>query len=457
MRKRAHGFPDTLSRRDVLKLGVGTAGMAALGGVDGLALSPAAAQSGAFDWKRFKGEKIEVSLVKNDRSNVLQKYEKEFEELTGIKVGSEQIPEQQHRQKQVIEFTSGRTSFDVTFVSWHVQKRLFGKAKWMEDLRGYLKDPTLTAPDYDWNDFSKASVDFATQADGRIDTLPLIIDYWILYWNKELFQAKGVSFPKTLDEMLEAARRLHDPANRVYGFVARGLKNANTPVWTGFLLGWDVDSVDEKGQLHTDEPEAVAAAELYKKILKDYAPPGVSGFNWNECQTLFMQGNAAMWYDGIGFAPPLEDRTKSRVVGKVGYGMTPAGPKRQHAGVTGTGIGVSAFTNKKGPAYFYCQWATNKLNQLRMLETGAGAPCRDSAYRDPRGMANLKVPKEWAEALVECGKIGRPQLPVIIPVTEFRDVFGIALTNMIGGADPAAELKKATEQFRPVLEKSEKG
>jgi multiple sugar transport system substrate-binding protein len=46
---------------------------------------------------------------------------------------------------------------------------------------------------------------------------------------------------------------------------------------------------------------------------------------------------------------------------------------------------------------------------------------------------------------------------VIIPVTEFRDVFGIALTNMIGGADPAAELKKATEQFRPILEKSEKG
>jgi multiple sugar transport system substrate-binding protein len=125
--------------------------------------------------------------------------------------------------------------------------------------------------------------------------------------------------------------------------------------------------------------------------------------------------------------------------------------------VTGTGIGVSAFTNKKGPAYFYCQWATNKLNQLRILETGAGAPCRDSAYRDPRGMANLKVPKEWAEALVECGKIGRPMLPVIIPVTEFRDVFGIALTNMIGGADPAAELKKATEQFRPILEKSEKG
>jgi multiple sugar transport system substrate-binding protein len=30
------------------------------------------------------------------------------------------------------------------------------------------------------------------------------------------------------------------------------------------------------------------------------------------------------------------------------------------------------------------------------------------------------------------------------------------LTNMIGGADPASELKKATEAFAPTLEKSEK-
>jgi multiple sugar transport system substrate-binding protein len=36
-------------------------------------------------------------------------------------------------------------------------------------------------------------------------------------------------------------------------------------------------------------------------------------------------------------------------------------------------------------------------------------------------------------------------------VAEFRDVFGIALTNMISGADAASELRKATEAFKPVL------
>jgi multiple sugar transport system substrate-binding protein len=57
--------------------------------------------------------------------------------------------------------------------------------------------------------------------------------------------------------------------------------------------------------------------------------------------------------------------------------------------------------------------------------------------------------------LQESTAIGRPGLPEIAPVTEFRDVFGIGLTNTIGGADARAELVKATETFTPVLQKSE--
>jgi multiple sugar transport system substrate-binding protein len=444
-------FRAGLDRRGLLKAG---AGAAALGAAAPWLGRSAFAQAD-FNWRQFEGEHIEALLTKNPRSDLLQQYEPEFTELTGIDVGSEQVPEQQQRQKQVIEFTSGGTTFDVTNVSWHVQKRLFGKGKWLEDLRPYLADPALTPSTYDFDDFSNAGVTYATQADGRIDTLPYFIDYWIVYWNKELFDAKGVAYPTNYEELLAAAQTLHDPANGVYGWVSRGIKNANTPVWTSLLLGWDMDSVTDQGVLQTTTDEAVRAAEIYTELNAKYAPPGVAGFNWYECQSNFMQGNCAMWFDGIGFAPPLEDPTKSRVVGKVGYGVTPAGPVAQHAGMFGTGMGVSAFSENKGPAYLYALWATDKENQARLLANGAGSPARESSYQDKEALANLTVPQAWVDALIASGKIGRPGLPVIIPVTEFRDVFGVALTNMIGGADPRAELEKATEAFRPVLEKSE--
>jgi len=57
--------------------------------------------------------------------------------------------------------------------------------------------------------------------------------------------------------------------------------------------------------------------------------------------------------------------------------------------------------------------------------------------------------------VAESLKIARPGLPIIEPVTEFRDVYGIALNNMLTGADPAAELKKATAEFAPVAAKAD--
>src|SRR6266849_3032739 len=62
------------SRRWLLKTGAGLAGALAAPGIIGRA-----GAQGAFDWKRFKGEKIEVSLAKGPRGDLVQKYRKEFE------------------------------------------------------------------------------------------------------------------------------------------------------------------------------------------------------------------------------------------------------------------------------------------------------------------------------------------------------------------------------------------
>ena len=50
-----------------------------------------------FDWKRFAGERIEVTVQTSPRGLLLQRNNKEFEDLTGIRCGIEVVPEQQHR------------------------------------------------------------------------------------------------------------------------------------------------------------------------------------------------------------------------------------------------------------------------------------------------------------------------------------------------------------------------
>jgi multiple sugar transport system substrate-binding protein len=407
-------------------------------------------------WKKFAGTTLEVNLVKGPRGELLQRQEAEFTELTGIKVGSEVIPEQQQRQKVVIELTSGKPSFDVVHLSYHVQKRQFEKAGWLADLSGFMKDPSLTAPDLTASDFSAAGLEYARNDKGELHSLPWSVDYFILYWNKEIFQKKGVALPATLDDMARLAEELTDAKAGIYGFVGRGLRNANMTLWTNFFLNYGGEFLDAKGNIQTDGPEAIAATKLYQRLLTKPAPPGVAGFNWMESMASFTQGRAAMWIDGVGWAPPIEDPNASRVAGKVGYALVPRGPKGAYSATYGDGIGITQASKNKEAAYLYCQWAVSKIMGARLLQSGGGVPFRASILNDETVRKGVKMPPEWLESAIGSAKISKLGLPVVMPVAEFRDIVGAALTATLSGADPATELKKATDQFRPILERSEK-
>ena len=410
----------------------------------------------AFDWKQFKGQSIEINYQLSPRGDHVRRNLKAFEELTGIKAGFEQIPEQQQRPKVAMEMATGRPGFDVVNVGMHVQKRLVEKAKWMDDLRPYLADKSLTSPDFDLADFSAPSMKVATGEDGKINALPQNQDLFILFYNKEVLAEKGFKAPpKTHDELYTMAKALTDPAKQTYGFIGRGLKNANVVLYDNILLGFDQETVTPDGKkLLTDTSAAIEAGLYYQKLMRECGPPGNIGFNWNECQTTFMQGRAAFWWDGIGFSAPLLDKTKSRISEKVGFAPVPAGPKSHNAATFIDGIGIPANAKNKKAAWMFTQWITGKTMQNEQLRSGAGTPARLSCYGREDIVKTSAFPQEWFDTTAISLKIARSGLPVIVPVTEFRDTIGTGLTNIVGGADVAAELKKATAAFQPVLDKS---
>ena len=89
-----------------------------------------------------------------------------------------------------------------------------------------------------------------------------------------------------------------------------------------------------------------------------------------------------------------------------------------------------------------------------VLRTGSGTPARLSCYEQTDVIKSSAFPQEWFDTTQKSLKMARSGLPVIVPVTEFRDTLGTAVTNLLSGADPATELKKATEAFQPILDKS---
>ena len=117
--------------------------------------------------------------------------------------------------------------------------------------------PTSTSPTS-----RRAGLTWATQPDGRVDSLPLNIDPWMLYYNKELFDAKGIAYP---EELRRDDRRGGDGSTippRAFPASSRaGSKNANVPVWSSFLLGYGGGFVDDKGKLLTETQAAIDCRE----------------------------------------------------------------------------------------------------------------------------------------------------------------------------------------------------
>ena len=207
-------------------------------------------------------------------------------------------------------------------------------------------------------------------------------------------------------------------------------------------------------KLLTDTPAAIEAGKWYQKIMRECGPPGVIGYNWNECQTTFMQSRAAMWWDGIGFSAPLLDPTKSKVVDTVGFAPGVRRARSRNCATFIDGIGIPATAKNKKAAWLFLQWITGKEMMGEVLRTGSGTPARLSVYARADLIKGSKFPQEWFDTTGTSLKMARSGLPVIVPVTEFRDTIGVGITNIVAGADVATELKRVTAQFQPILDKS---
>ena len=217
-----------LSRRGFLAgLGGGSA-LAALG--TGGVVVPASAQ--AFNWKKHAGAKLRVVTLKFPLSEIQQARLADFEQLTGIKVQWEMLPEDLWRQKVKVEHLGGATDLDV-FLSYYAQEgKQFLTSGWYTDMRPMMRNPELTSPDFAWDDFIPNMRDAAT-IEGQVPIIPdRAVTIPILYYRRDLFQQFKLERPKTWQDVRNAAKAIYEGTNKqVFGIVLRGKGAAATSMF----------------------------------------------------------------------------------------------------------------------------------------------------------------------------------------------------------------------------------
>src|SRR5499433_4498246 len=203
----------------------------------------AVAQS--FDWKKYSGKHIRFLVNSHDWTNeIIRPAIPEFEQLTGIKVTWEIFPEDQFRQKLAVAMVSGSGSVDgfMSLTSWDGLR--FLKAGWYEPIEKYVKNPALTNPQFAFEDFFPNTRQIAT-VNGQLIGAPLYPEVELLYYRKDVFKAKNVAVPQTMEEWEEAAKKLTDKANNFYGFVSRGKRSAAVYTLAPFIFNFGGQWLDK--------------------------------------------------------------------------------------------------------------------------------------------------------------------------------------------------------------------
>ncbi len=431
----------------------------ALGLTLGLVLA-SAAQAAQFNWQQFKGTQLRVLLNKHPWQTGIEPHLKDFEALTGIKLVAEVYPEDQFRAKVLVELTSGASSIDV-FMTMPAQEGLkYMRAGWYQPVDEFLKDPSLTAPEYNWNDFLEATR-AAMTVEGRLVGPPIQVETSALYYRKDILQKYNVKVPTTLAELEAAAKALNgkpmtDDGQAGFGIVARGKRAAATSVFSGYLHAMGSTWLAPNREPAFNSEEGVKAFELYGRLLRLYGPPGSENNHWYEASSLFSQGKAAMYTEFNSIWVPVEDPQKSKVIGKVGYAMFPRGPKAQYGSMVAVwGLGMPKTGKNQKAAWLFMQWATNK-DQVFKVQTDKGVlGCRESVWKDPKGKA--KVPVDLAESLTQSSKVGSPLWnPPVVAVAEVRDAVGAAIVTSIQGGDVRAAVNKAAADTKRIMAETEK-
>ena len=418
--------------------------LTACGGGTGNGEEAVAEATGAFDWRRYEGETIRVSSLQFPWQTAITERLEEFEELTGITVEMDALPEEQFRQRLQVELTSGSGDIDVFATSPQNDATRFAELGWYQDLNPLLESESLTNPEYDFDDFSSTLLE-SQSADGELLSIPTVVETQVFFYRPSILEAHDLEVPRTVAE-LEAAAETISADGEVIGWATRGKRAAAVTQIASFLYNFGAEYTGADGFAAFDSPEGIEAFETFGRLLREYGPEGSVNNSWEELLALFQQGQVAMWADNSGQVASVLDEEVSSVADDVEFAPMPGGPGGDTQTVFGWSTAISSQSENVGASWLFLQWATSpEMVEELQVEEGVFGGRESTPFGED-------IPESFVDAFTTSVANSRSQLPEVIPVPEVRDAIGQAIVAAINGDDVEGAVVAAAEEFDRIVE-----
>jgi len=360
---------------------------------------------------------LNLSMLAGFKEDVLRANLPDFERRTGIKVAVDAAPLSELYKKQLLSLSTG-ARHDVLFMD----------EPWVPALSEFLLPLDERARGIDMQDFIPTTVD-AGAYQGRQYTLPVDPNVQILVYRKDLFEQRGLKVPTTWEELLQAAKALHDPAKQQYGIAFTAGSDVQTPLYMTLLMwSYGAELVDARGRAGVNTDAGKKGAEMFLELIK-VAPPAVKSFTFADVNKAIQLGQAAMAIQWASGAKPMEDPTRSSVAGKLGYALVPKGTRQAPMRGVWT-VAIAKNSPNLEIAWEFAKWLSGRefgLASTRYPSAISAIHCaRVSVLSDP----GTKQALPYADALLGNLKLakGRPRLKEYPDIQEHMRVTASRLT-----------------------------
>lgn len=239
-----------------------------------------------------------------DDRNAFEKSIRDYEALNpGIKIEYRQVPFENYERELVNALATG--SGPDIFMIHHTWLPKHGDklAPMPREIKG-VDDPMMTVTQFR-NEFVDVAYDDLVFNDA-IYALPLYVDTLALYYNRDLLNNAGITFPARdwaeFNSQVELMTRLDSSGGIVQSGAAIGTtKNVNrsTDILSALMMQSRVQMTDADGNpTFSKSVQNQPAAEVALKYYTDFANPSVRTYTWDSSQhysvDAFIEGKTAM-------------------------------------------------------------------------------------------------------------------------------------------------------------------
>ena len=324
-----------------------------------------------------------VATVNNGHMIEMQKLTKNFEAANpDIKVKWVTLEEGVLRQRVTTDIATKGGQFDIMTIGMY-ETPIWGKKGWLKELK--------TDAAYDANDLLPA-MRSGLSVDGKMFAAPFYGESSMLMYRKDLTDKAGITFAErpTWDQVRDAAAKIHDPKNGVYGICLRGKPGwgDNAAFLTTMVNTFGGQWFDMKWKPQLETKPWKDAITFYVDMLTKYGPPGSSANSFNEILALYNEGKCGMWIDATIAASFITDPKQSKVADKVAFAQAPTKVTPKGANwLWAWALAIPAGTSKADAAQKFVSWATSKeyIELVAKTNGWASVPTgtRKSTYANP--------------------------------------------------------------------------